>query len=68
VKTTGSRASSAYTATCKQDNGSHLMLLSLLRFTAAHKRRQQNRPYPIGLCPKWCRKNSAKVIFRISFL
>jgi hypothetical protein len=32
------------------------MLMSLLRFTAAHKRRQQNRPYPIGLCPKWSSK------------
>jgi len=39
VKTTGSRASPAYTATCKQDIGSHLMLMSLLRFTDARKRR-----------------------------
>jgi hypothetical protein len=34
------------------------MLLSLLRFKAAHKRRKRNRPYPIGLCPKWCSKRT----------
>ena len=30
------------------------MLLFVLRFIAACKRRSRNRPYPIGLCPKWC--------------
>ena len=39
------------------------MLMSLLRFTAAHKRRQQNRPYPIGLCPKWCSKELSESPF-----
>ena len=53
---TGSRESPAHTATFKQDSGSHFMLLSLLRFIAACKRRSQNRPYPIGLCLKWCSK------------
>ncbi len=53
---TGSRESPAHTATFKQDSGSHFMLLSLLRFIAACKRRSQNRPCPIGLCLKWCSK------------
>jgi len=66
--TTVSRASPAYTATCKQSNGSHLMLLSMLRFTDARKRRSRNRPYLNGCALSGVVKNSAKVIFRISFL
>lgn len=65
---TGSRESPAHTATFKQDNGSHFMLLSLLRFIAAYKRRSQNRPCPFGLCLKWCSQELSESLFRKSSL
>ena len=51
--------------TCERYKGSHLLLLYMLRFTAAHKRRQRNRPYPIGLCPKWSSKELGESPFLI---
>ncbi len=43
------------------------MPLFVLRFIAARKRRSRNRPYPIGLCPKWCSKELGESLFE-SFL
>jgi hypothetical protein len=37
--------------------------MSLLRFIAACKRRQRSRPYPIGLCLKWCSKELSESPF-----
>jgi len=39
------------------------MLLFVLRFIAACKRRSRNRPCPIGLCSKWCSKELGESLF-----
>ena len=65
---TGSRESPAYTATFKQDKGSHLLLLYLLRFKP-HVKGDSETALPELVVPiSGVVKNSAKVLFLISSL
>ena len=53
-KFSASRASPAYTATCEHCDGLALQPSQTLRFKAAHKRRQRNRPYLQMVVLKCC--------------
>ncbi len=53
-KPSASRASPAYTATCEHCDGLALQPSQTLRFKAAHKRRQRNRPYLQMVVLKCC--------------
>jgi len=60
---TGSRESPAYTATFKQDKGSHLLLLSLLRFKP-HVKGDSETALPKMVVPiSGVVKNSTKELF-----
>jgi len=58
-----SRESPAYTATFKQDKGSHLLLLSLLRFKPHIKGDSETALTQSGCALSGVVKNSAKVLF-----
>jgi len=57
-----SRASPAYTATCEHDIGSHLMLMSLLRFKPHVKGDSETALTQSGCALSGVVKNSEKVL------